>query len=246
MLTRTLIAWELTGEAISLAYINLVVAIPMIFASLLGGAITDRVERRQLVIVGQSLIVANEVFILALLIAGRLEFWHMLCTAFVAGCVFPFIMPARMAITMKVVGPQRLQSAMAFQSGAMNLNRVMGPAVMGIIIAQSSFITAYALAAILYGCAVLCMFGIEKSRSSEPGGEKKPLLADIAHGFSYMRQNRPVLICLLFGLLPMFLAMPFQNILVMLAEQAWQAGESGVGILMATGGVGGVLGQSGS
>tara|TARA_B100000959_G_scaffold279569_1_gene339940 strand:- start:7535 stop:8779 length:1245 start_codon:yes stop_codon:yes gene_type:complete len=242
MLTRTLIAWELTGEATSLAYINLVVAIPMIFASLLGGAITDRVERRRLVIVGQSLIVANEVFILALLIAGRLEFWHLLCTAFVAGCAFPFIMPARMAITMKVVGPQRLQSAMAFQSGAMNLNRVMGPAVMGIIIAQSSFTTAYALSVILYGSAVLCMFGIEKSRSSEPGDEKKPLLADIVQGLSYMRQNRPVLICLLFGLLPMFLAMPFQNILVMLAEQAWQAGESGVGILMGTGGVGGVLG----
>ena len=74
MLTRTLLAWELTGEATSLAYINLVVAVPLIFASVLGGAITDRVERRQLVIVGQSLITANEIFILALLLTGRLEF----------------------------------------------------------------------------------------------------------------------------------------------------------------------------
>jgi MFS family permease len=72
MLTRTLLAWELTGEATSLAYINLVVAVPLIFASVLGGAITDRVERRQLVIVGQSLITANEIFILALLLTGRL------------------------------------------------------------------------------------------------------------------------------------------------------------------------------
>ena len=48
--------------------------------------------------------------------------------------------------------------------------------------------------------------------------------------------------CLLFGLLPMFLAMPVQNILVMLAEQAWNVGESGVGALMATGGAGGVVG----
>jgi MFS family permease len=54
MLTRTLLAWDLTGTATSLAYINLVVAVPMIFASIVGGAITDRVERRQLVIVGQS------------------------------------------------------------------------------------------------------------------------------------------------------------------------------------------------
>ena len=40
----------------------------------------------------------------------------------------------------------------------------------------------------------------------------------------------------------MFLAMPFQNILVVMAEETWQAGESGVGILMATGGIGGVIG----
>ena len=242
MLTRSLLAWQLTGEATALAYINLVVAVPLIIASLIGGAITDRVERRRLLITGQCLIIANEIFILVLLLTGRLEFWHMLCTAFIAGCAFPFIMPARMAITMTVVGPQRLQSAMAYQAGAMNLNRVLGPAVMGVVIAQYSFTGAYIVALALYACAIFCMFGIERSHSNKPGAEKKPLLADIAYGFSYIRQNRPVLICLMFGLIPMFLAMPFQNILVVMAEEAWQAGESGVGILMAAGGIGGVLG----
>ena len=242
MLTRSLLAWELTGEATALAYINLVVAIPLVIASLFGGAITDRVERRQLIIIGQSLIVANEVFIVTLLLFGRLEFWHMLCTAFIAGCAFPFIMPARMAITVKVVGPQRLQRALAFQAGGMNLNRVLGPAVMGVIIAQHSFTTAYFLSIFLYSCAVLCMFGIKPSYSNENCTEKKPLLADIAYGFKYIIDHRPVLICLLFGLVPMFLVMPFQNILVVMAEEAWQTKETGVGILMATGGIGGVLG----
>jgi len=41
----------------------------------------------------------------------------------------------------------------------------------------------------------------------------------------------------------MLVAMPFQNILVMLAEEAWGVGESGVGTLMAIGGVGGVFGS---
>ena len=146
---------------------------------------------------------------------------------------------------MNVVGPKRLQAAMAYQGGAMNLNRVLGPAVMGIIIAQYSFSAAFYLSTFLYLCAIFCMFHIEPSYSKEKSAESKPLLADIGHGFKYIRQNRPVLICLLFGLLPMFLAMPFQNILVVLAEEAWQAGESGVGILMAIGGVGGVIGAIG-
>ena len=73
MLTRSLLAWDLTESATSLAYINLVVAVPMIFASMIGGAITDRVERRKLIIVGQGLIAFNEVFILILLSLGYPE-----------------------------------------------------------------------------------------------------------------------------------------------------------------------------
>lgn len=243
MLTRTIIAWDLTAAATSLAYINLVVAVPMIFASMIGGAITDRVERRQLVIAGQCLIAVNDLFILSLLLTGHLQFWHLLVTAFLAGCAFPFIMPARMAITAAVVGPEKLQTAMAFSSGALNLARVAGPALMGTVIATFSITAAYVVSVSLYVCAILCMFRVERSRSAPKGTPQQKLMADIMHGFSYVAKNRPVLICLLFGLLPMFVAMPFQNILVMLAEQAWQQGESGVGILMAIGGVGGVFGS---
>lgn len=243
MLTRSILAWDMTGEATALAYINLVVAIPIIFASMLGGAITDRVERRQLVITGQCLILGNEVFILILLLTGMLEFWHMLVTAFVAGCAFPFIMPARMAITATVVGPQRMQRAMAYNGSVLNLSRVAGPACMGVIIAQFSIAAAYVFSITLYTIAIGCMFGVHTSRSTPKGTPRKALLADIAQGFNYIGQKKPVLICLLFGLLPMLVAMPFQSILVMLAEQAWNAGESGVGILMAVGGVGGVLGS---
>lgn len=243
MLTRTILAWDLTGLAQSLAYINLVVALPMIFASMIGGAVTDRVERRQLVIVGQCLITCNEIFILAMLLLGQLEFWHLLCTAFVAGCAFPFIMPARMAITVNVVGPDRIQSAMAVSGAAMNLSRVIGPAMMGIIISEFSVIAAYVVSTILYASAVFCMLFVKRNTAVQPDGDKKPLLADIIYGFQYVSLNKPVLVCLMFGLVPMFLAMPFQNLLVMLVEQTWQVGESGLGILMGAGGVGGVLGS---
>lgn len=243
VLTRTILAWDLTGSAQSLAYVNLVVAVPMIFMSMIGGAITDRVERRQLIIIGQCLITANELFILSLLVTGHLEFWHLLCTAFVAGCAFPFIMPARMAITVNVVGPSRIQSAMAISSGAMNLSRVAGPALMGIIISQYSVVAAFIVSSLLYGSAVFCMLFVKRNTAIQPEGGKKPLLADIVYGFAYIKSNKPVLVCLLFGLVPMFLAMPFQNLLVMLVEQNWQTGESGLGILMGAGGVGGVLGS---
>ena len=243
ILTRSILAWDLTGSAQSLAYINLVVAVPMMFASMIGGAITDRVERRQLVIIGQCLITGNEIFILCLLLLGQLEFWHLLCTAFIAGCAFPFIMPARMAITINVVGHERIQSAMAISGGAMNLSRVAGPAMAGLIIAQFSVVAAYIVSTLLYGAAVICMLFVKRNIAIQPEGGKQPLLADIVYGFQYIKVNKPVMVCLLFGLVPMFLAMPFQSLLVMLVEQSWQTGETGIGILMGAGGVGGVLGS---
>lgn len=243
MLTRSILAWHVAGSATALAYINLVVALPMLFASLLGGAITDRIERRQIIIIGQSLLVVCELAILALLLLDKLQFWHMLCTGFVAGCIFPFIMPARMAITVSVVGPQRIQSAMAFAGGAMNLSRVVGPAVMGVVIASYSVSAAYALASILYVVAVFCMYGVKANYAVPAGGGRKSLGADIWQGLTYVRRNRPLLMCILFGLLPVLVAMPFQNILVILVEQAWQRDESAVGTLIAIGGVGGVLGS---
>lgn len=243
MLTRSILAWHVAGSATALAYINLVVSLPMLFASLLGGAITDRIERRQIIIVGQSLLVVCESVILTLLLLDKLAFWHLLCTGFVAGCIFPFIMPARMAVTVSVVGPQRIQSAMAFSGGIMNLSRVLGPAVMGVVIAQYSVTAAYAVAAVLYAVAVMCMSGVKANHAVPSPGGRKSLGADIWHGLAYVRNNRPLLMCILFGLLPVLVAMPFQNILVILVEQAWQRDESAVGTLIAVGGLGGVLGS---
>jgi predicted MFS family arabinose efflux permease len=57
-----------------------------------------------------------------------------------------------------------------------------------------------------------------------------------------MRSNRLIPLLLLFGLIPMFLAMPAQQLLVVFAEEVWQVGSSGFGVLQAISGVGGVVG----
>ena len=243
MLTRSILAWNLTGEAMGLAYINLVVAIPMLLASLLGGAITDRIERRQIVVLGQALLAANEIVILSLLLLGKLAFWHLMVTGFITGCVMPFIMPARVAMVATVVGPRRIQTAMAWSGGVMNLSRVAGPAVMGLVIGRFSMSAAYGLAAALYISATCFMLGVGASRAAVTGAPRKSLLADIWQGVSYVKDNRTLLLCMLFGLLPILVAMPFQNLLVMLVEQSWQKGETAVGTLTAIAGMGGVIGS---
>ena len=270
MLTRSYLAWEITQQEMSLAYINAAFAIPMLFFSFVGGALTDRFERRRLIMIGQATLIVNEIIILILLIFDALAFGHLIAAGIVGGIMIPIIMPARTAIVYNTAGVRRLGNAMALGSGVMNISRVLGPALMGWIISIASPVGAYAIASVLFITAFSCLFGISKKpvnqsarhvssietpietlqQSSNPNlqefEEIKPrpgVFADILSGLRYIRSNPAVFTCLIFGFFPLALALPFQNLLILFADDVWQVGEQGLGTMMAVAGLGGLLGS---
>ena len=85
--------------------------------------------------VAQIAIMANEMLVLGLLFADMLQFWHVLACSFVLGVLFPFVMPTRTAMIYGVVGRDKLGNAMALQAAAMNVARILGPALTGVVIA---------------------------------------------------------------------------------------------------------------
>ena len=244
VLTRTFLAWDLTGEEMALAYINVAFAVPMLLCSLLGGAVSDRVERRRLILLGQSLLILNEATVLLLLVMNQLEFWHLLIAGTVAGAIIPFIMPARTAIVYRVVGPERLGNAIALSGGVMNLSRVLGPALMGFASAAWSTQGAYAIAVGLFLLSLTCVSQIKPDPTRAESARQTHVIADAIHGIRYIFEHRSLRACLLLGLLPMFLAMPLQNLFVIFADRIWQVGEQGLGLMMGLSGLGGVIGSA--
>jgi predicted MFS family arabinose efflux permease len=180
--------------------------------------------------------------LLTLIATDRLAFWHLLSAAGVMGCVFPFIMPARQAIVVNIVGKGGLPSAMALNMAGMNTTRVLGPAAAGFLIDLVGVKLAYGFGVGLYAIGLLCMVGVTASRP-EPRERPLSVLGSMAEGMAYARDHRVVLVLLMFGLLPMFLAMPFQNLLVVFAEEIWSVGSRGLGLLSAAAGMGGVVGS---
>jgi MFS family permease len=241
MVTRTFLAWELTHKESTLALISMMVAVPMLLTSVISGAITDRYDHRKLIIGGQLVLLFNEVFVLVMLWLGKLALWHLLGVAFVAGCTFPFIMTARMVITFDIVGANHFGNAMALSNGVINLSRVAGPAVIGIVLDVFDARAAYLLGVVLFVLALLCMLPIHPNKPVK--SVDKPLLGDVAEGFRYVLDHRAILICIGFGLLPMVLAMPVQSLFVVFSDEVWQVGERGFGTMVAASGVGGVIGS---
>jgi Arabinose efflux permease len=68
-------------------------------------------------------------------------------------------------------------------------------------------------------------------------------LTEIADGFRYIFGNKPLALCILFGLLPILVVIPFQNLMVVVVEKLWGMGGSGMGLMMGAMGTGGLLGS---
>ena len=241
-LVRSWLAFELTGSELALGLMGAAVAAPMLLVAPVGGVIADRLERRNLILAGQALVVATELAILLLLIAGALEFWHLLAAATLMGCVFPFIMPARQAIVVNIVGKVGLPNAMALNMGGMNASRVVGPASAGFLIGALGIEGTYIMGLGLYLVGLACMLRVHRSHPVGVSGSLA-LGEAMLDGLRYLGQQRQVAVLLLFGLVPMFLAMPFQTLLVVFATEVWDEGPTGLGILSAVAGTGGVVGS---
>ncbi len=237
---RSWLVFELTGSKLALGKVAAAFALPMLLVAPFGGVIADRFERRRVIRLGQLAVLASELVLLTLLWTGQLRFAHLLCGTLVMGVAFPLIMPSRQAIAVNLVGRASLTQAMAINAAVINLGRVLGPLLSGIAIDALSVRGAYALGAALYLVAILCLLGIERQPVLPSSGTS--VWAELAEAVRYLGKDRLVLQLLFFGLVPMFLAMPAQQLMVVFAQQVWHVGSTGFGVLQGVAGAGGVFG----
>jgi predicted MFS family arabinose efflux permease len=242
LLLRSLLAWKLTGDEMSLAYINLVAAGCMFFMSIFSGAIVDRLERRRLMIVGQSILLVSELFILLLLVSGHLTFGYLLISAFAVSSTFPFIMPARTAMVVEAVGRPLFGKATAMMAGGINVARMVSPALAGIIADAGGLRYGYVYLLLLHVAGLICTFKLQQNFPPQEEA-RGHIFGEIKDGFSYIFGHRPLALCIVFGLMPIMVVMPFQNLMVVFVEKLWDHGSSGLGIMMGAMGVGGLLGS---
>ena len=193
MVVRPWITYQLTDSELLLGLMMLTMAVPMVVVAPFAGVWADRLERRNLVVAGQSMIVVSEFVILALLWTDTLKFWHLMGAGVTTGLIFPFIMPARQALVVNVVGKAGLSRAMALSMTGMNAMRVIGPALAGMSMSWIGVEKTYAALASLYIVGILCLLRVHRQYPSAQAREGT-VLTSMAYGFRYFRTNTTVLV----------------------------------------------------
>lgn len=238
---RGYLVYNITGSEIALALIMLSVALPMLVMAPIGGVIADRIDKRRLLIWAQVAVCALNALNTVLIIAGVIEFWHLLVLSALSGTTFSFVMPARQAIIPHLVPRSLLMNGMSLSTSAMNGTRIVAPAVGGLLIAPIGIGGGFAVLTAMYALSVVFTLGLPKVPAAARDA-KLTFFGGFVGGFSYIRSDRLVLGLLLLGTIPMIFAMPYMTLMPVFAKDVWGVGSVGLGVLQAMSGVGGLAG----
>ncbi len=131
-------AWlvlQLTHSAAALGIVIALQTLPVLLLGPYGGVVADRVDKRRLMVVLQSLMGVQALVLGILTLTNRVTFVDVLILALLLGLNQCFENPSRQAFVMEMVGPDDLRNAVSLNSTLINAARAVGPAVAGIMIA---------------------------------------------------------------------------------------------------------------
>jgi MFS family permease len=247
MVTGSLLIYRLTGSAALLGTLSLAHAIPTLLLSLFGGAIADRVQKKQILIIGLASSALVSLAIGLALSTGYLSkervgsWWILIASSFIQGIIMGLMMPARQAIIPELVTKEQATNAIALNTMGMNVLSLIAPAVAGFLVDSFNFASAYYAMTALNFWGVGFIVFVPPTRQLYGGGGN--ILADIKDGFKYVGKQRIILIMLIFTLFFVILSMPYRQLLPIYADDILKVGATGMGLLMSASGVGALVGS---
>ena len=231
----------ISNSPLSLGLVNLCRAIPVLLLIPLGGVAADRWERRKILMVTQSIAMCLAFILGALVTTGMVNIWEIYVIAALRGAVMSLNMPARQSIISDMVPKDELQNAVALNSATMNLTRVLGPSLGGILISLLGIDWLFYLNGLSF-LAILETLRRMKDVPTSGGKTKAGPWRELKEGLVIIRRNKLLLYLVTLAVVPMFFGQPYITMLAVFAKDVLHVGPAGLGMLVSTAGAGSILG----
>jgi MFS family permease len=237
-------AWlvlQLTHSGTALGIATALQYLPIIILGPYGGLIADRVSKRKILYVTQSLSGLLALILGALTGTGLVQVWMVYVLAFALGVVTVFDNPARQTLYIELVGPDNLRNAVTLYSTLVNLARVIGPAIAAAVIAVFGLAPCFIINGISYGAVVimLVMMRPEELLVTPPLPRAK---GQFQEGFRYVVQSPILGSALVMMAIIGMLTFEFQVSLPLIAQYTFHGDAGTYAFLTGSLGIGAVLG----
>ncbi len=190
-----LLAYRLSGRPFDLGLIGFAVTLPTFFLAIPGGVLIEHVDKRKAIIVLQ-IIMMLDTFVLAILaLSGIIQIWQIVITSLVLGIASAFEITARQAMLIELVGRESLPNAIALQSTAFNLSRVLGPALVVpflLIFSKNGEGWVFLFNGISFIAIVIGLFFVRARYKASVLPRTRSMLVELREGTQYLVQNSAV------------------------------------------------------
>jgi ENTS family enterobactin (siderophore) exporter len=180
--------YQLTGSTFLVGVLGIAQLIPLLLTSVVGGALVDSVDRRRLLVIAQLASMGTAV---GLAINASLDepmVWLIFALSAVNAGFSAIDSPARSASLPTLVGRELLPASLAITQTVANLAKTLGPAVGGLLIAQTSLSLTYSLEAVAFFISALFM--IRVGELNPEGGGQRFGWESIKEGFRFLKDRR--------------------------------------------------------
>lgn len=236
------LVWSLTRSPAQLALTAIMLSLPVLLFSMLGGVTADRFDKRALLVITQGGSVVPTLFLGILTARGEITAPAIMFLAFCQGVLNAFEAPARQALLAELVPRARLNQAVAFNAVSFNATRLVGPAAAGCIIAAFGAAPCFFINALSFLIGILALFLVRLPyrRPDHPMRRRALPAAELREGLCFIGRRGEIRQLLLCVLLVSLLAIPFVPLLPLFAD-LFQAGPRGLGLMSACLGSGSLL-----
>jgi MFS family permease len=229
--------YEMTGDAMALALINLSLAVPAVALSPITGYVADSFDRRRVVVGCYAVLLVTSLGLCALTALAVTELWPFYLTLFLSGAGRAFYGPTSNALLPNVVPIEILPNAIAWNTSAGRTAQILGPPAGGFLYLLGPE-TVYATAAVTYLLGAIATAMLRPQQSRRLSGRFN--LENMFSGIRYVIAKRIILGAVVVDLIMMLMG-GVQALLPIFAKDILDVGPTGAGLLRSAMAVGGLL-----
>jgi MFS family permease len=243
-MTRIATAWlvyRLTKSALLLGTVSFVGQIPTFLLAPFAGVLVDRLNRRMVLIWTQALAMLQSLALAALTLTHRITIQEILVLSAFQGIINAFDMPGRQAFMVQMVEDRAdLQNAIAINSSMVNVARLIGPSLAGIVIAATNEGWCFLVDGISY-IAVIFSLVLMRVHVTAVRRAATSMTEQLREGWAYVSTFIPIRSILLLFALVSLMGMPYMVLMPLFAAQVLHGGAHTLGFLMGAAGVGALV-----
>lgn len=219
-MAQQVLVYRLTGSATALGMVNFIALIPLIPLSLISGSLADRVSKRKVILISQSIMMLQALLLAILTLTDTVQVWHVYILSFILGAATAIDLPSRQAFTVDMVeGKEDLSNAIGLNSAMFNLARALGPALAGIVVAATGEGNAFLLNSLTFLAVIISLLLMRNlPQSSRPLEKGYGQLDHMKAGFKFVVSNRVIFLLISLVAVSAFLSMPYNTLMPVFAD----------------------------